>query len=404
MSQRLLAVTHLELNLRFSEDGTPVQHYLRALLLDPENDWRAQRLDLGGPETGEVDTGQFVVSAMGDVNGDGRPELVYAVTTQRGRCHILAYGHEKGTWRASQITKGLPAVDLVRSIAVDDLDADGTDEIVVGSRPNGAVVVLDREADGYAITTVDRDQYGAGTTNTREVAIADVDGDGVAEILVATARAGAENWHATPGAIYLYKRSANGWKRVLIDDHGGRTHTRMVAVADVKNDGVARIIGSAVGVVEPESGRVVGEPELRLYTLHGEQAVREPIGILENMIKSRSFAAGDIDGTGRNALVVGTRAPGLAGRDKTCLYAYRFDDRSGTWEQEALDHSGAFGFHCVAIADVDGDGQLEIIASDEERGEIKLYQREGTGWRKDVIYAAEGPIFCTALHWLETDV
>jgi hypothetical protein len=233
------------------------------------------------------------------------------------------------------------------------------------------------------------------------VAVADVDCDGTLEILVATARASPENWRATPGAIFLYRRSPQGWDRLLIDDHGARTHTRMVAVADLKNDGVNRIVSSAVGVLQPESGCIDPEPELRIYTLTGGRATCEPIGTLENMIKSRAFAAGDIDHDGRTALVVGTRALGIAGLETSCLYIFRLDRNTQAWERETLDTSGQLGFHCVTIADVDGDGRAEIVASDDERGLIKLYKRQGDSWQRKTIYAAKGPILCTAIHLVD---
>jgi len=399
MGKRYVAVTQLELNLRFSEGGVPVRNFLQAFLLDPSNGWSVQHLDLAYPGSHDsVDAGQFVVSAVGDLNGEGHSDLVYGVTIEPANHYILAYRHDGSHWRAEPVVKELPSVDFIRSIALGDLDEDGFDEIVVGTRPNGAVLVLDREPTGYVVTTIDRDQYGVGTTNTREVVLADVNSDGALEILVATARAAPENWQAAPGAIFLYRRSGVGWDRILIDDHGGRTHTRMVAVADLKDDGVNRIVSSAVGVVAPDTGRTDPEPELRMYTLTDNCAACVPIGTLENMIKSRSFAAGDIDGNGRTALVVGTRALGINGLDTTCLYVYRFDQNAQTWERETLDTSGQLGFHCVAIADVDGDGRAEIVASDDERGLIKLYKKQGGSWSREIIYAAKGPIFCTAIH------
>jgi len=402
MSKRYLAVTQLELNLRFGERGTPARHSLRAFLLDPSDGWSLRQFDLHYPGSNDgADTGEFVVSAVGDLDGDGHSEFVYAVTIERGNCHILAYRHDGTTWRALPVTKGLSSVDLVRSIALGDLDGDGADEIVVGTRPSGAVLVLDAGPTGYIATTIDREQYGIGTTNTREVLVADVDSDGALEILVATARASAENWQATPGSIFLYRRSPDGWDRILIDDHGGRTHTRMVAVADVKNDGVNRILSSAVGVVQPGSTLIDPEPELRMYTLTGSRAVCQPIGTLENMIKSRSFAAGDIDGHGRIAFVVGTRALGSAGFETTYLFVYRFNHNTQAWERETLDTSGPLGFHCVTIADIDGDGRSEIIASDDGRGQIKLYKRRGNGWEREIIYATNGMIFCSAIHLIE---
>ena len=141
MGKRYLAVTQLELNLRFSEDGDPVRHFLQAFLLDPSEGWRVQRLELRYPGSKEdADVGQFVTSAVGDLDGDGRSELVYGVTIEPTNHYIFAYRHDGTAWRAVPIIKRLPSVDFIRSIALGDLDKDGLDEIVVGTSASGAVL------------------------------------------------------------------------------------------------------------------------------------------------------------------------------------------------------------------------------------------------------------------------
>ena len=105
--KRFLAVTQLGLNLRLSEDGAPIRHTLQALLLDPADGWRVQRLDLSYPGFKDgAETGEFLVSAVGDLDGDGRSEIVYAVTIEQGNCHILAYRHDGVAWGAFPVIKG----------------------------------------------------------------------------------------------------------------------------------------------------------------------------------------------------------------------------------------------------------------------------------------------------------
>jgi hypothetical protein len=327
--------------------------------------------------------------------------VVYAVTRQTGDCHVLAYRRDGGRWSPLPVARGLEGVGLIRSLHVGDADGDGEAEVVIGTRPSGAVMVLDRTGAGWRAHLVDRDQYGRNTTNTREVLVADADGDGEAEIVVATARADAQKWQSTPGAVFLYRRRRDGWERTLVEDHEGVTHTRMVAVADVKNDGVPRIVTSAVGILELQAERIAPEAELRAHTVRGDRVEREVIAPLEGMIKSRSFAAGDLDGDGRNELLVGTRTLDLEGYRTTCLYLFRYDAGRRAWERETLDTAGELGFHCVAMGDVDGDGRVEVVASDDGRGEIKVYRREGGAWTSEVVYASGGPIFCSAIHILE---
>src|SRR5262245_47144284 len=110
MLKRYLAVTQLGLNLRFNEDAAPPRHDLQALLLDPSDGWRAQRLDLRYPGSKRaVDTGEFVVSAVGHLDGGTHPDLVYAVTLDPDNCYILAYRHNGTGWRALPVINGLPS-------------------------------------------------------------------------------------------------------------------------------------------------------------------------------------------------------------------------------------------------------------------------------------------------------
>src|SRR5258708_915774 len=126
MGKRYVAVTQIELNLRFSEDGVPVRNFLQAFLLDPSEGWHVQHLDLAYPGSNDsVDMGQFVVGAVGDLDGDGRPDLVNGVTIDPTNHYIFAYRHDGTGWRAVPIIKRLPSVDFIRSIALGDLDKDG---------------------------------------------------------------------------------------------------------------------------------------------------------------------------------------------------------------------------------------------------------------------------------------
>lgn len=122
-----------------TRSNAPEQKRLEALLLDPDNGWAIQRLDLRYPgDAEEIDCGEFVVSEVGDINGDGRPEVVFAVTPTDKPSYLLAYRYNQGEWTAEPVYRDFKTADFIRSVALGDLDGDGCDEIVIGTRPDGA--------------------------------------------------------------------------------------------------------------------------------------------------------------------------------------------------------------------------------------------------------------------------
>ncbi|MFI8372121.1 FG-GAP repeat domain-containing protein [Streptomyces sp. NPDC085466] len=113
--------------------------------------------------------------ATADLNGDGKPDLV-AGGNSRGVWawsgpSLVKGGEPKPLWRAT-----VPGT--VRSVATGDVNGDGRPEVVVAA--DTATVVLDGTT-GNTLTTID-----GGGTFVRSVTVADTNADGKAEILVPT--------------------------------------------------------------------------------------------------------------------------------------------------------------------------------------------------------------------------
>jgi hypothetical protein len=139
---------------------------------------------------------------------------------------------------------------------------------------------------------------------------------------------------------------------------------RSLAVGDLdggrpRSDRRPTIVANRVGVYDSKLDRIDPYSDLHLYRVAGPSIERERLATLDRAIKSRGFALGDVDGDGRDELVAGTRTLDIAGHGETSLLLFKWDARRAR-SREVLAKSGPFGPHCVAVADVDGDGRAEM--------------------------------------------
>jgi len=134
---------------------------------------------------------------------------------------------------------------------------------------------------------------------------------------------------------------------------------------------------SEIGVGELGSGRRF------LATIepwHGDQVVvyfqaehAHPDQLWERHVIDSSFrdghalACADFDGDGNHEVVAGYRGPGTS----LCLY-HVVDDSGTSWERQTLDTEMAASG--VALADIDGDGRLDVVAVGASTGNVKWYE------------------------------
>jgi len=319
--------------------------------------------------------------AGGDVNGDGIPDLVIAAPggaedrpSRRGRLYVV-YGRVTGPAK----TVGLMP------------------HLLPGLSP-GAPSRLVSGADVVINGADDFDHLG------RSLAVADVDGDGIADIVAGAPRAdGPMNRRPDCGEVVILHgatslppfidldRVPEGVRvEVICGRRPGDLLGTALAAADLTGDGRADLaIGAplAEGTAGPLGALDVGEvlivegaPDLPPLLDPAGRAAARRYGVMRGDKPGdqagSAVAIGDFDGDGTADLAIGARsADGLAAQRPDAGLVYLAlgpwrpgrsialaRDADAVFESEGI---GDLGGGSLALADVDGDGRADLIIGAE---------------------------------------
>ena len=239
-------------------------------------------------------------------------------------------------------------------LASGDVDNDGVSEIMVGAGAGGSPQVRVFAPDG----TLEHSflAYSAGFRGGVNVAVGDVSGDGVAEIVTGAGAGGGPN-------IRVLNAQGKALSSFFAYDKYLRGGVN-VSVADIDKDGVSEIIASP--------GRGAGyRGEIKIFDLRG-RLKRKFSAYPATLIGGITTSAGDLDGDGAAEIVTALAAGALP--------EVRVYSADGSWQRAFLAYSDAFrGGVNLAVGDLDRDGQAEIIAGPGKGGGPHLVVFDGFG-------------------------
>lgn len=294
--------------------------------------------------------------AVGDLDGDGSLEIVASTWN-----YVFV-------WRSD----GTPLPGWPQPIrgnagyymSIADLNGDGANEIVM---TGGILQVVDRHGSVLPGWPGDWMMYTETVPSFIDFVVCDLDADGQKEIVAR----GDSNGTATD--LYVFGAGGElkaGWPQ-RIDNLTLWPFTGHPAAGDLDGNGDLEI------VVPAEDGR--------MHAYHHDGTVVAGWPQQTKGVAVNSPAVGDLDGDGRAEVVAGNVTVGLFNSiQSNYLYAWRGD---GTllpgWpvKKQGIIDSTFYGFGPPVLADVDGDGAVDIVASGDyttDREVLFAYRLDGS--------------------------
>jgi hypothetical protein len=260
----------------------------------------------------------------------------------------------------------------MRDAEVADLDGDGESELVVATHDQGVVAVL-KARPGAPAEVVELDRKA--DIFVHEVEVGDVDGDGTPEVYATPSEPNRLDGSTQHGEVVRYV-PGKGEARKEVADLGTR-HAKEILVADVDGDGRDELY---VSVEAAEGGSV----EVRRYDADTDPKASRVIATLYDPM-ARFLTAGDLDGDGRSEMVVAAKDSGL------WLLRPGADPRSA-WRSELIDPQSKGFEHAALVTDLDGDGVAELYAASDDDKEVRRYAWDGQRLAREVIHKRSDPL------------
>jgi VCBS repeat protein/FG-GAP repeat protein len=277
--------------------------------------------------------------AIGDLNGDGKPDLVVANSGNPSTVSVLRGDGHGGFAAATTYPSG---GFFASSVAIGDLNGDGRADVAVTNiNSNNVCVLLGTGGGALGPPTCFR----TGTAldlAPRSVVIADLNGDGKLDLVV-----------ANPNANNVGVLLGNGTGAFALAANyptGSPSEPLSVAIADLNSDGRLDL-----AVANNSGGLVV------ILLGNGDGTFAPAVGYPLGAANGRAVAIGDLNGDGRPDLVVGTLSPGLLNPFGVMVLLGNGAGGFGTATHYV---AASFGFpEVVSVGDLNSDGSLDLVTA-----------------------------------------
>jgi hypothetical protein len=291
--------------------------------------------------------GPGVTIATADMNGDGTPDLV-ELSTDDSTVNVVTVD-ANGDFSLLP-PQSFADISQMSSVAIADVNGDGIPDVIISDSRGSAAGVRVLLNDGHGSLAADQSypsETGAGVGPV-SVSVADINGDGKPDLVTANGR---------DGSVSVLINNGDGTFAAPVTYAAG-TDPVAVAVGDVNGDGFPDL------VVADSAGNSV-----QILLNDGDGSFAAPVATLDGSGPVAVVLA-DVDGDGHPDIVVADQ-----GDSKVAILIGVGD---GTFAAPVFYGTGPEpGW--IAVQDLSGDGRLDLVTANYSDGSVSVFANTGHG-------------------------
>jgi uncharacterized protein (UPF0548 family) len=255
---------------------------------------------------------------------------------------------------------------------------------------NGAVAVLLGNGDGTFQAAV---SYNSGDATPTSVAVGDVNGDGKPDLLVVGGNTSGSACFAglpasTGSTVSVLLGNGDGTFQTAVSACTGGWNADFLTVADVNGDGKLDVL--VANQCSFSSGGLCGGGNVGVLLGKGDGTFQTAVVYESGGYEVNSVAVADVNGDSKPDLVVSS--PNLAaGNSSAGAVSVLLGNGDGTFQPAVAYNSGGKATASVSLADVNGDGKLDAIAANWQSNTVTVLLGNGDGtFQTAVSYSSGG--------------
>jgi hypothetical protein len=294
--------------------------------------------------------------AIGDLNGDGKPDLVTTSTDGVSRVSVLLNrgGGRFGAARTYRV--GFQPL----SVSIGDLNGDGEPDLATANLVDGTVSVLINRGDGRFLDSVDYPTV----KDPWDIAIADLNGDGKPDLVTVSTNVPLGGYVSR---VSVFINQGDGTFQPRVDYRPGR-QPASVAIGDLNGDG------------KPDLATANSSDSVSVFINRGDGSFQLRVEYRAGS-GPRSIAIGDLNGDSKPDLVTANHNTSVSG-DFVDGVSVLPGKGNGTFRSK-LDYmvpsdDPDLDFSSVAVGDLNGDGKPDVAVGSDFRT-VSLLVNRGSG-------------------------